>query len=82
MWLYIIIGLIFIGLGLAVGKFKWYFLIAGYNTMSERKRASVDIEGVARLMAAYAYTNGGFLIMMGVLHALGLRMVILPALIF
>ncbi len=82
MWFYIIIGVIFIGLGLAVHRFKWYFLIAGYNTMSTDKKAQVDVEGLARLMAQYAYVNGGFLIMMGMLHALGLNMVIIPTLIF
>ena len=32
MWVYIIIGLFFIVIGLAVHVLKWYFLISGYNT--------------------------------------------------
>jgi hypothetical protein len=33
MWCYIMIGAFFIAIGLAVQDFKWYFLIAGYNTI-------------------------------------------------
>lgn len=82
MWFYIIIGVIFIALGLAVHVFKWYFLIAGYNTMSKEKKAKVNTEGLGRLMGIYAYVNGGVLIAMGVLNALGLKPVLMPAIVF
>ncbi|MGI6421157.1 MAG: DUF3784 domain-containing protein [Syntrophomonadaceae bacterium] len=83
MWyLLIIIGLSFIGLGLAVHRFKWYFLIAGYNTMSKEKKAKVDVEGLGRLMGMYSYTNGSILIVMGFLHALGLKASLTPAILF
>ena len=73
MWFYIIIGIFFILLGLAVHIFKWYFLISGYNTMSKEKKANVDTEGLGRLMGIYSYVNGGVFIVMGVLQALGIK---------
>jgi hypothetical protein len=79
MWFYIIIGVFFIAMGLVVHVFKGYFLIAGYNTMSKEKKAKVDTEGLGRLMGIYSYVNGGVLILMGVLHALGLKPVLTPA---
>jgi hypothetical protein len=82
MWFYIITGVFFIAMGLAVHVFKWYFLIAGYNTMSKEKKANVDTEGLGRLMGIYFYVNGGILIVMGVLNALGLKPVLAPAIIF
>lgn len=38
MWFYLGLGVFFIGLGLGVHVYKWYFLISGYNTMSKEKR--------------------------------------------
>ena len=81
MWFYIIIGVFFIAIGLAVHVFKWYFLIAGYNTMSKEKKANVDTEGLGRLMGIYSYVNGGVFIVMGVLYALGLKTVLMPAIV-
>lgn len=82
MWFYLIIGVLFIVIGLAVHVFKWYFLIAGYNTMSKEKKAKVDTRGLGRLMGIFAYVNGGLFIMMGVLQALDLRLPLTPAIIF
>ena len=82
MWFYIIMGVFFILIGLAVHIFKWYFLISGYNTMSKEKRANVDTEGLGRLMGIYSYVNGGVFIVMGVLQALGLKPVQTPAIVF
>ncbi|MDP3387560.1 MAG: DUF3784 domain-containing protein [Eubacteriales bacterium] len=81
MWFYILTGAFFIAIGLAVHVFKWYFLIAGYNTMSKEKKANVDTEGLGRLMGVYSYVNGGVLIVMGVLHALGLKPVLTPVIL-
>ncbi|NLE90886.1 MAG: DUF3784 domain-containing protein [Dehalococcoidales bacterium] len=82
MWYYILIGVFFIVLGLAVHVFKQYSLIAGYNTMSKEKKANVDTEGLGRLMGIYAYSNGGICIVMGVLYALGIKLSMVPAVIF
>ncbi|MDD3654376.1 MAG: DUF3784 domain-containing protein [Desulfotomaculaceae bacterium] len=77
MWLYIIIGVFLISIGLAVHVFKWYFLIAGYNTVSKEKKAKVNTKGLGRLMGIYAYVNGSVFILVGVLHALGLKSVLI-----
>jgi hypothetical protein len=82
MWLYIIIGVFLVAMGLAVHVFKWYFLISGYNTMSREKKANVDTKGLSRLIGIYFYVNGGVLIAMGVLNALGFRQVLAPSIIF
>lgn len=82
MWFYIMIGVFFILIGLAVHVFKWYFLISGYNTMSKEKKANVDTEGLGRLMGIYFYVNGGVFIIMGVLHAWGLKPSMTPAIVF
>jgi hypothetical protein len=82
MWFYLIIGLFFIIMGLAVHVFKWYFLISGYNTMSKEKKANVDTEGLGRLMGIYCYVNGGLFFVVGVLQAIGLKPVLTPAIVF
>lgn len=57
--LYIVGGLmVFMGIG--IKYFKWYFLIAGYNTMSKDQKSNVDVEGLGNLM-------GNFLILMAVI---------------
>ncbi|NRD19039.1 DUF3784 domain-containing protein [Winogradskyella eckloniae] len=40
-------SILFIVLGALIKYGKMYFLIAGYNTMSEEKKANYDIEGIA-----------------------------------
>jgi len=70
MWVQFLMGAMFIFLGIAIHKFKWYFLISGYNTMSKEKKANVDTEGLGRLMGYYMYLNGGVLILLGILSAL------------
>lgn len=82
MWFNIALGIFFIGIGVAVHVFKWYFLISGYNTMPKDKKANVDTAGLGRLMGIYAYVNGGIFIAMGVLQALGLKPVHTPAIAF
>ena len=43
-------AIIFLLIGVAVKYGKMYFLIAGYNTMSEEEKANYNIEGIASLM--------------------------------
>jgi hypothetical protein len=76
---YFILAAIFIILGLAVHKFKMYFLISGYNTMPKAAKANVDIQGLARLMGFYGYINGGIFIVFGILNALGIDTSMIPA---
>ena len=81
-WIYIVIGVFLIVIGLVGHKFKWYFLISGYNTMSKEKKANVDIKALSRLMGIYSYVNGGVFLGMGILYALGLKLDMTPAIIF
>lgn len=82
MWIYFIIGVFFVAIGLAVHVCKWYFLIAGYNTMSREKKKNVNTEALGRLMGVYSYVNGGVFIGMGMLYALGLKPGMTPAMVF
>ena len=75
-------GAFFIFVGLTVHVFKWYFLISGYNTMPKEKKANVNVKGLGRLIGIYSYINGGVLIAMGVLNALGIKLVLTPAIVF
>lgn len=82
MLFYFGIGLFFIFIGLSVRVFKWYFLISGYNMMSKEKKANVDVGGLGRLMGLYGYVNGGVLIFIGILYALGVKIGVTPLTIF
>jgi hypothetical protein len=66
MWILVTIGVIFIFLGFAVHKLKWYFLISGYNTMSKDKKKNVDTEGLGKLMGIYMYFVGSLFILIGI----------------
>ena len=35
-------------LGVMIRYFKWYWLIAGYNTMTRERKRQVDIEGLGK----------------------------------
>lgn len=81
MWVFIIIGLISIFIGLAVHVFKWYFLISGYNTMSKEKKKNVDTEGLGRLLGIYSYLIGALLIITGIVYELGYTGIVTPVII-
>lgn len=65
----IIFGLVVLGilfLGFAIQKLKWYWLIAGYNTMSKEEKENVEIEKVAKEMAIFLYIIAGLILVMAV----------------
>lgn len=62
----VIVALFLVGLGLCIQKFKLYWLIAGYNTMSAEEKENVDIKGLAREMAICLYAMGGFFILVAI----------------
>ncbi len=73
-WLiWLIMSVSFVFIGLSVHVFKWYFLIAGYNTMSKEEKANVDIESVARIMGYWGYFNGVLFLIVTLLSALGVE---------
>ena len=78
MWIYGLIGLVLVAMGLAVHVFKMYFLISGYNTMSVEKKANVDIAAVAKVMGITFYFDGAMLMMISILHYIGLEVSQLP----
>ena len=49
------IGLLFIGLGLAISRYKCYWLISGYNTASKKEKEKVDIDSLAKHMGRLCY---------------------------
>ncbi|KAF0092522.1 MAG: hypothetical protein FD141_706 [Fusobacteria bacterium] len=81
MWFYLLLGIFFIIIGLAVHVLKLHFLISGYNTMSKEKKTNVDTAGLGRLMGIYSYFNGGVFIIMSILLALGFKPVNAPAIV-
>ena len=82
MWIYLVIGIFFIAIGLAIHRLKWYFLISGYNTMSKDKRANVDVESLGKLFGIYSYANGGVFLLAGLLHILDFEIILIPAIVF
>ena len=65
MWTAFALAAVLLLLGVMVDRFKMYFLISGYNTMSPVKREKVDIEKVARLMGRWAYATAAMLVVLG-----------------
>jgi len=82
MWVLFLIGLVFIFLGVGIHQLKWYFLISGYNTMSEEKKARVDVDKLGAFIGKYLYIMGAVLILFGILLRLGVESLTLPLIIF
>ena len=78
MWLYALIGLLLIVMGLAVHVFKMHFLISGYNTMPVEKRANVDIRSIAKVMGIVFYFDGTLLILTSLLNYAGIKFSVTP----
>lgn len=49
--------------------------------MSKEKKANVDTAGLGRLMGIFGYFNGGIMIIMAILQALGLKPSMVPAMV-
>ena len=79
MWLYFLMALTLFLMGLMVHRFKWYFLISGYNTMKKEKKANVDVESLGKLMGMYGYLNGAVFFIAGILYGLDVKIVGAPA---
>ena len=58
----ILVGIIFIITGIAIKHGKMYNLIAGYNSMSEEKKAQYDIEKIATLFRNVMFGMSGIII--------------------
>lgn len=55
-------ALIFTILGLAIHKFKCYWLISGYNTASKEEKQSVDIKSISKILANSLYFSSAICI--------------------
>lgn len=73
MWFYFMIAVTLFLMGLMVHRFKWYFLISGYNTMNKEKKANVDVESLGKLMGMYGYLNGLVFFIVGILYGLNVK---------
>lgn len=62
--IWLLMACLFLFLGLSIHKFKWYFLISGYNTMSKEKQAKVDVARLGKLMGLYGYFNALLFLLM------------------
>ncbi|MEG1796942.1 MAG: DUF3784 domain-containing protein [Clostridium sp.] len=49
------LGLLFLFFGIAIGKFKWYWLISGYNTASKKDKQKIDIENIGKSLTKMSY---------------------------
>jgi len=81
MWLYALIGLLLIAMGLSVHVFKMYFLISGYNTMPVEKKANVDVRSIAKVMGIVFYFDGALLILTSILNYVGIKFSVTPVFI-
>lgn len=70
--LYVVSSLFFL-IGIGIKYFKWYFLIAGYNTMSKKQKEKVDIEGLAYLMGNFMIFLALLILGAGVLQKMGYK---------
>lgn len=82
MWVYVIMGLVFLVIGVLVHVRQWYFLIAGYNTMPKEKKAKVNTKALGKLMGIYCYANGTVFLVVGFLDALGIKTSMTPVYLF
>ncbi|MER2129114.1 DUF3784 domain-containing protein [Solibacillus sp.] len=76
--IWILLALLFIFLGFAMTKLKWYFLISGYNTMTKEQKQNVDVEGMAKLFGLYSYALAALFIVIGIVAYLEYANLILP----
>ncbi|MGL5614646.1 MAG: DUF3784 domain-containing protein [Sarcina sp.] len=67
-WVFFVMVILFIAMGIAIDKFKCYWLIAGYNTASKEEQENVDIEKMARVMAYFLYVLALLLVIMAIIE--------------
>lgn len=49
-------------IGVLIKKFKFYWLISGYNTASKERKEQMDKEGLGQLVGNYMYFLGGMFV--------------------
>jgi len=59
MFILLLLAIFFGALGLMIRFFKWYWLIAGYNTMTKERKSKVDIEELGKFMGNMFFILAG-----------------------
>ena len=59
----IALALFFVVLGLLIKYAKWYFLIAGYNTMPKEEKENYDIDSIATVFRNAMWYIGAVLVL-------------------
>lgn len=62
-----IVSLVFILIGVAINKYKCYWLISGYNTASKVEKENMEIEELAKHMARMCYIISALLFLGGII---------------
>lgn len=78
MWILVLAALLMFFLGFAVHRLGWHFLISGYNTMNQERKARVDIKSVARLIGIMAYGIGVIFLLIAAIEVLRLNIPLEP----
>jgi len=65
-------GMLLLLLGVAVKHLKWYWLIAGYNTMPKDQQQQVNTEGLGRATGHFLYLLGALMMGGSLLQARGM----------
>lgn len=63
---YLIAAAVIAFLGVMVRYFKWYWILAGYNTASKEYKARFDIEGLGRVWGYYWFAVAIVVVIYGV----------------
>jgi hypothetical protein len=71
-YIYLGVALLLIVPGILIKHFKFYWLIAGYNTMSRARKENVDIEGLGNFLGNWLFTLGALFLLAGLLGYLAI----------
>lgn len=69
------VSILLLVIGIAIKYFKAYWLISGYNTMSEEKKKNVDIVSLGNFVAKILFIMAGIFIISTILLSLGQEMI-------
>lgn len=71
-WILLGSGLLMMLLGVAVKHWKWYWLIAGFNTMPKEQKKQVNTEGLGRAIGNFLFLLGALMMGGSLLEARGM----------
>ena len=79
--IWLILVVLFLFIGFAMQKLKWYFLISGYNTMTKEQKENVNVKALGKLLAIYSYSLAGLFALIALVDWLDYSQFIMPLLI-